>query len=254
MDQAIHIVPLRRMLLELLQGIVHRWFPKPGAFYLRYGPQEYHSLVLQAQNEMNEIRMPQLIVSSIETELKQILNTYVVYHQSNLYLRAARPRLGSEYGRQEVVGWHRESMYGGPEQAWNLWIPVLNVVSDNTLRYIPGSDKLPTDALKIEAGTPDPNVAKGSDGNKIGLLYEPKTITGGVDFGTAQRIELPPDACAVFPGELIHGAAVNDGADIRFSVDLRIIALRYVSGGKQFHAASGREYFVPLEKWNVTLE
>ena len=202
---------------------------------------EYRRLVAQAQDALNNMRHAHLIARSIYPQLAELVGSHDIMVQSNLYLRAARPKLDG----QEAVGWHRESMYGCQLQALNVWMPIANVTKDNSIRFVPGSAAIPDDQLQL-SNDDAAGVAKGSAGHKIGLLYAPKRIVGGVDFSTARTFELGEGEVAVFPSNLIHGAAQNETNKIRFSVDFRVIAAKNVGKQKKSFAGNGKNFFEHL--------
>ena len=71
--------------------------------------------------------------------------------QTNLYLRASRPLVRQE---TEAVGWHRESFYGANlEKSVNVWTPLAGVTPENTLRFVPGSQLIPEEDIKVEVQT-----------------------------------------------------------------------------------------------------
>lgn len=198
------ILPLTEGVLEKFRGVVDQYFPLPADIYCDWRADVYHKHVANAQQQMRG--MAELLVAPTP-KLK--------LHP--LYLRATRPNVGG----QEVVGWHREEFYGAPKGVLNLWVPIKGVTVENALRYVPDSDKIPDDEIITESAA-DPEITKGSDGNKIGLLYSPKRIVAGVDFDKAVPMEVPYGSAVLFSGSLIHGAAINRTKEIRFSVDLRL--------------------------------
>jgi ectoine hydroxylase-related dioxygenase (phytanoyl-CoA dioxygenase family) len=219
--------------MHVLRSIVRRHFECPVEIYEDMVPADFHSLVLKAQDEINRRSFPRRLVNAMRAAVESYLGTAEIALQAELYLRAARPSQG-----EDIVSWHRESFYGAPTETVNLWIPVLNVTVENTLRYVPATADLPADAVE----TVHENaliVAKGSVSNRIGLLYAPKTIVGGVHFDEARPMLVPDGHAALFPGELVHGAGANRTDQIRFSVDLRLIAAEHVGKAKP-------GYFVPL--------
>lgn len=207
----------------------------------------YRSLILNAQNRLNEIGVNKLIFKEIRKDLADWHPDDAGYLvQSNVYLRASRPIQRQE---SEYIGWHRESFYGsGMEKAHNVWVPIRGVNEKNTLQYIPGSHLIPTVALQISS-VDDPITKRFSEGHKLGFLYSPKIIESGIDFSTATPMNVPMNCFACFPAELIHGAAANRSNTIRFSIDLRIIKKTDYENkdSKSFHFASGNSYFIDTE-------
>lgn len=201
----------------------------------------WRTLVASAQDALNSELMVHVIGGELRLILEEILGSEDILVQSSLYLRAARPQIGG----QENVGWHRESFYGCPPQAFNVWVPVLNVTSDNAIRYIPGSAEIPSSEIITTTGDSD-GVERGSSGHKIGQLYAPKVITGGVSLETAVPLPFADGEASIFSAELIHGAAHNTTDKIRFSVDFRVIAREHVGAQKQHFASGGKDMFEPL--------
>lgn len=237
-----HVIRLNdTSLLTAMQWTVEDWFSEPVATYTAMDAQTYRAIVASAQDQMNRLELARHIAYDIQPDLCDILKTKDVMLQSNLYLRAARPSVNG----QDAVGWHRESFYGCPQKAINLWMPVLNVTPENSINYIPDSESIPDDQIQT-VSEEDGSVQRKSAGHKIGLLYAPKRIVAGVDFSGAKPFEVNPGEAAIFPSSLIHGAAVNRTDKIRFSVDFRLIAKEHI-GKQKHHFASGRDFFVPLE-------
>jgi hypothetical protein len=230
-----------KALVAELDGIVGFFFARSVEHYLAMETQAYRALVAEAQDEMNRRRLARRLAEDRRVALAAILGTPDIMVQTNLYLRATRPSTPD----QEYVGWHRESFYG-PDMAAsvNLWLPIRNVSIDNALRYVPDSTTIPEAAIRTEQ-VDDRSVARFSAGHRIGLLYAPKRIVGGVDLSRHKPFVVLPGEAAIFAGALIHGAAENRTAQIRFSVDFRLIAAENLSVSKQ-HFASGKQYFEAL--------
>ncbi len=212
-----------------------------GNNWLDASPSEYRARVARAQDLLNGDAVAHRIANTVRQDLAALLGSDEIMIQSNLYLRAARPTSGG----QEAVGWHRESFYGCQPQALNVWVPVLGCTPSNSIRYIPGSAAIPEEAIELSGGDAA-GVEKGSAGHKIGLLWAPKTIVSGVDLSSALAFNVPSGSLAVFSSLLIHGAAVNNTAKIRFSVDFRVIAAEHVGVQKKSFAGGGADFFVPL--------
>jgi len=170
---------------------------------------EHREVVRLIQDELNETRLADRILEATRTRWLM---------RSSLHLRAARPNVDG----QESVTWHRESFYGCPANTMNVWMPVLNCTEENSIKYVPGSESIPNEMIKV-VSEDDPEINKNSDGSKIGLLYAPKTIVDGVDFSQAKTMTVPCGMVAIFSGQTIHGAAVNETDSIRFSIDFRFL-------------------------------
>ena len=183
-------------------------------------PEAFHRRVAQAQDIINERGVGSSIAWHLRGDLRRLLGPGQIMIQAGMFLRATRPNGGGD-----AIGWHRESMYGGPPGTWNVWVPLVRITPDNALCYVPGSAAISDDELVITADRQGA-IERGSDGQTIGLLYAPKRIVRGVDLSKAEPMLVPLGSAALFPGSLIHGAGVNRGNKIRFSLDMRVIAQR----------------------------
>lgn len=205
----------------------------------------YHNELREVQDILNEKNFVNKIAENIKDDIKKYIEHDSFLVQSNLYLRGTRP---SNNSSEEAIGWHRESFYGADLGASiNIWTPIMNVTLENTLRYIPKSQYI-KDTQILTSSTESKLTTKGSDRNKVGLLYSPKQILQGVDLTNSSPLLVPENSSAIFSGNLIHGAAINNTDKIRFSVDFRIMDKRLYKAeeSKSFHEASGKAYFVEI--------
>ncbi|MBX3503316.1 MAG: phytanoyl-CoA dioxygenase family protein [Alphaproteobacteria bacterium] len=229
-------------LLAELQAVTGYFFAQPTGHYVDMAADVYRALVAEAQDELNRRQMARRLADDRRAELAAILGTDAILIQTNLYLRATRPRSASG---QEHIGWHRESFYGPDMDASvNFWVPIRNVSVDNAMRYVPDSHLIPDDAIQtVQEDSAD--VARYSVGHWIGLLYAPKRIVGGVELSSSRPLVATSGEAAIFSGALIHGAAENRTEQIRFSVDFRAIAQCNLATDKH-HYTSGKSYFERL--------
>src|SRR5262245_51738432 len=195
----ISIIPLSREALNaaiVVRSLVRRRFHESTETYTAMTQNDFHTLVSLVQFEINALKIGRRIVGAMRKEIQEFMGDDDIMLQKQMYLRAARPSNG-----RDIVGWHRESFYGTPPQTFNLWMPVVNVATENTLQYVPDSESIPTSELTIVQEL-DRSVVRDSPSHRIGLLYAPKVIRGGVDFSTAERLEVPENYIALFSGEL----------------------------------------------------
>lgn len=212
------IFPIPQSLLQKMQEVVLKHFP---ASCLRENNEDFRLRCSIAQQIIKEKVTSQ--------EVLVALNVFGPHMrvQDEMYLRAQRPQLPGQ-----AVGWHRESMYGCPKEAYNVWIPVMNCTEENAVRFVPGSVSIPDEEIEIVQDI-SPDVRRGSAGHRIGLLYAPKRIVKGVDFEKAVPMVVPQGSCAIFDSNLIHGAAVNNTNLIRFSCDFRTVDESALVGNKE---------------------
>lgn len=226
--------------LDLAKAIVLPSLSRDGLEALEL--ERFRAIVASAQDDINRAEMTSRIANAVRDQLTAEIGDDDILVQSNCYLRATRPNINAT---QEAVGWHRESMYGPDmHHSFNVWTPLANVSIGNTLRYVPGSAAIPDEDIQISQAE-DPQTPRFSAGHKIGLLYAPKQIVGGVDLTKARPMIVPHGASSIFSGDLIHGAAENRSKAIRISIDFRTIAKKHYKTAKD-HFASGKPYFVEL--------
>ena len=232
-------------LLINLREVINEFFPNDSTYYSSLSNEDYRLIVHEAQEALNEKDFTRIICLDLQKEILSYIKEESFLIQSNLYLRAVRSVLTQD---TESINWHRESFYGpNMEKSINIWTPIENIDKGNTLNFIPGSQQIPGDEIKIQQED-DRITRKGSTGNKIGFLYAPKKIIVGVDLNSKAPMVVPYHSSSIFPGNLIHGAGRNNATKIRFSVDFRIMPLSAYdpSKSKQIHLASGKSYFEPL--------
>lgn len=233
--------------LRHLRSILSQHFVHSTSHYEQLDDERFRLLVSGCQEKINEEKMHIRFCRSHSSFIERMLKGPFQI-QSNCYLRATRPIEGRV---QESIGFHREIFYG-PEimkYAFNLWVPIQNVVPKNSMFYVPLSHHLPDSKIKTASiSTLDSSVKRFSSGHKIGLLYSPKQIVEGVDFSKKRRLVTKKDHFALFPGDLIHGSAQNKSNHIRFSMDFRIVAETYLEKftSKKNHFSSNSPYFIPI--------
>lgn len=206
---------------------------------------EYRSLAVKIQDQINNDEFNKKIVSEIIDSLTTYMNSDNFLIQSNIYLRCSRPDNSTTTQESESIGFHRESFYGpNMEESVNIWTPIIGVNENNTLRYIPESQLIPDEEIKI-INEDDKHTQKFSNGHKLGFQYSPKKIISGVNLTESQPMLVPSYSSSIFSGNLIHGSALNKSNSIRFSCDFRVIKKSdYRSESKKFHFASNKPYFV----------
>jgi hypothetical protein len=234
-----------RHCVSAMNDLIDLKFKKTDQHYFDWGVEEFRELATATQELLNQRNMMGEILKQIKENLYNYLGSSKVLVQSNLYLRCSRPK---NPDKQESIGFHRESFYGeNMEKSVNVWTPIKGVTSENTLRYVPKSQNIAAADIIIEHED-DEYTDQFSDGHKLGFLYRPKKIIGGVDLESSQPMTVKKFSSAFFSGNLIHGAAVNRSSHIRFSVDFRIIReCDYSCSNKEFHFSSGKPYFIKMK-------
>jgi ectoine hydroxylase-related dioxygenase (phytanoyl-CoA dioxygenase family) len=230
-------------LLINLRKIITEFFPEDHSYYSSLAIHDYRSIISKAQDAMNQKDFSRRIALDLKKDILSYIDESSFMVQSDLYLRATRFGVRKDL---DSIPWHRETFYGLEKESINIWTPIIDVNNLNTLRFIPESQKILDDDITTEL-IEDPITEKGSDGNKVGFLYAPKKIIGGVDLKNSLPMTVPYYFSSIFPGNLIHGSAHNSNNKIRFSVDFRILPRSaYDSSLSKFHMLSGKPYFEDL--------
>jgi ectoine hydroxylase-related dioxygenase (phytanoyl-CoA dioxygenase family) len=221
---------------------VKSYFNNSTDYYVNLLIDDYRDIVKATQDLLNQKNVTYHLCKQLKAQIQEYIGEEKFFIQSNLYLRATRPYVNMN---TEKIGWHRETFYGpNMEKSVNLWTPILDVNSKNTLQYIPFSQNIPEHEI-ITNNIIDEVTSKGSTGNIIGFLYSPKEIVSGVNLNNASKMIVPEFHSSLFSGLLIHGSGTNQSENIRFSIDFRILpftAYNYKKS-KHFHFASNKPYF-----------
>ncbi|MEO9902749.1 MULTISPECIES: phytanoyl-CoA dioxygenase family protein [Alphaproteobacteria] len=226
-------------LISDVRARVNSYFSEPSQHYALMSDYTYRTIVAEAQDEINALSLTTEFCRIEKQRIKEILQIDDLLVTRTSYLRATRP---NKKQTQESVGFHRESFWHeNMKYGVNIWIPLLNVTPLNSLQYVPESQKISDSNIEtINEGEKSSTVEKHSAGHKIGLLYDVKTITGGVDFSNIKRISLPEDHYVIFDTNLIHGAASNESTHIRFSLDFRVLPSGKVDENPSNFASQGK--------------
>ena len=214
-----------------LNAIVTAEFPLSVSHYVDMPLHDYRAKMLRAQEIISSKGLQAEIVKSIKEPLIDYMGTSELMIQTNVYLRASRPKMPLG---QENINWHREPFYGpNLEKSVNIWTPISGVVKDNTLRFIPESQNIPSSKIKTR-NVGSSHTQRFSTGHKLGFNYDEKQIIAGVDLSVATPMLVSNGFSAIFSGNLIHGGATNITEHIRFSVDFQLIRKRDFNNGNIF--------------------
>ena len=126
---------------------------------------------LQTQVEMTRFfREKQYdLVTPLLPHFREILGPDIV-KQANPFLRIARPGK-----RQDNIGYHRDSFYGGTPYELSFFVPFVDLGPGNTMSVISGSH------IEAEAHYPttqyvSQEVQKGDSKHQLGFMYAPKVM------------------------------------------------------------------------------
>jgi hypothetical protein len=133
------------------------------------------------------------------------------------YLRLARPGK-----RQDNIGIHRDTHYGGSPFELSVSIPFTDTGTAGALGVISGSHVLAESAFPVRQ-TVSPDVSKGSVKHQLGFLYAPKELDDTVRKKVTP-VALRPGQALVFSLSLVHGQEVNRSQVTRFQSDARVVS------------------------------
>lgn len=136
--------------------------------------------------------------------------------QSNPYLRMARPGK-----KQDNVGYHRDTFYGGSPYEISVILPFVECDSDMTLKVMPGSHVFPESRFSV-ASQISSDVVKGSEKHKLGFLYAPKVMDPEIEKDMVS-IPLQLGQVLCFSLAIVHGCVINNGSKTRWTSDVRLL-------------------------------
>ena len=140
---------------------------------------------------------------------------------SFLHLRAVKQRTKKN---NNFLGFHRETFYSDFDYTRyqiNISIPILNYTNKNSMKIIEKSHNIPDEKIStLKLTSLESGIKKNSYEHRLGLAYNPKLITDGVDLKKAKRANLETGQFMVFSSNLIHGNGINHERETRYSIDL----------------------------------
>lgn len=138
--------------------------------------------------------------------------------QENPYLRITRP-----FKKQDNIGYHRDTFYGGSPYELSILIPFVNLDEKGSLKVLTGSHILPeSDFPTTKIENPDPSISKGSAKHQLGFLYSPKVMDLSIE-GRMQPIPLTIGQALIFSLSVVHGSVENQSKITRWSTDMRVL-------------------------------
>ena len=182
----------------------------------------FRNLLLICQDEINQNKVHQQIVNNEKEIYNKLLSNKSISIQSVVYLRGVR---SNSQEMMEYLDYHRENFYCDDDyinHQLNNHIPIQNYNINTSMKIIDKSHTIDDDNITTEKFySKNSGVDRFSVGHNIGLSYNPKVITDGVDISEAERIDLDKDEMFIFSPNLIHGGGINPTKNIRFSLDCR---------------------------------
>ena len=160
--------------IEFINQEIKNYFNKNKINLNRLKNHEFNKEIFKLQNKINSKK----IVEKFFHINKKIFinlfenNKFAVQHY--FYLRVVKKKKNEN---QKPVSYHRESFHGPSffKHIYNLWIPIENCSSKNSIKYFPNSHKMKINKdFKIKKYSTD--VKKLSFAHKTGNLYLERKI------------------------------------------------------------------------------
>ena len=203
----------------------------------------YRNLVFVHQELLNKNDTIFKILSPIKKNVYNYLSTDSILVQSFLYLRCVRPISKKISHDMDAIPFHRESFYGdNMSKVFNFWTPIFGKKTTSALSYVPNSHLINDKDIKLKSEV-DTYTKKKSIGHKLGFLYQPKKIIGGINFKNLKKMKVPYGSSVIFDGNLIHGPTKNESDDFRISIDFKIIRKKDYKISNKIHITSSKNYF-----------
>jgi len=160
--------------------------------------------------------------------------------QSVVYLRGVRPHTDK---KSEYIEFHRENFYNDFDyinHQLNIHMPVKNYTLKSSMKYIPKSHLISDKKIRfLKLNSSQSGIKRFSVSHKIGLPYNPKKITKGIDTNKSRRFNINQGELVAFSSRLIHGGGYNEDTKVRFSIDFGLIKKKIViKKNKKFHFSS----------------
>lgn len=240
--------------LKKIKKIVAEEYSKKDNYYLNLKVKDFYKKnVMILNNIYKNVDINSLKKKAVDLLKKKAGILEEFYTTSYISLLISRP-----YGKNKIihkdhefVDWHRETFYSDAkiiENQINIWIPIFNVKKLQNFQYIPGSQNIPDNKIKLYKEK-NKFVKKNSLAHRCGINYAPKRIVGGIDFKKKKRFNVPNNNFLAFNSNLIHGAGSNLCNNIRFAFSFGIIPKKIFKKTKiKKHFRSNQKMYIPLEK------
>lgn len=200
-------------------------------------------------NFFHEKKFARKIISAQKSFFEKLIGGDLLV-QEKPYLRLTRP-----FKRQDNIGYHRDTFYGGSPYEVSVLVPYVNLEPESSLSVMDGSHILSEKLFPtVQIQNPDSEITKGSQKHKMGFPYAPKVLDPSFE-ANMRPIPLKIGQALFFSLSTLHGSVENRGRNTRWSTDIRVLnALAPVdlSARPQYYerlaltpaTASAQQYFV----------
>jgi hypothetical protein len=204
---------------ELLARLRERWIPAIDSLEHYHRFVEDDELHTKIQHDLTTYYQEHGFGPQLITENVGFFRDFIgpdLHVQKFPYLRIARPGK-----RQDNIGIHRDTHYGGSPFELSVSVPFTDVGIDGALGVVSGSHVLAESIMPVTQN-PSADVTKGSVKHQLGFLYAPKELPDEVRRKVVP-VPIPLGRALIFSLSLVHGQEINRSDVTRFQSDIRVV-------------------------------
>lgn len=231
----------------LLGWLRESWIPRLEQleqYHLHVDDDELH---IRIQNDLSDRYQQAGFGPAIIEESAEFFKGFIgpdLHVQKFPYLRMARPGK-----RQDNIGIHRDTHYGGSPYELSVSVPFTDTGSAGALGVWSGSHVMSEEVLPV-THVDSGGVEKGSVKHKLGFLYAPKELPEEVRRKVTP-VPVRVGEALVFSLSLVHGQELNASQVTRFQSDIRVVSsLAPIQWERTVH----QDYYRPLSSSPVTVQ
>lgn len=211
------VLTARKALQDHLKYLTGSSIPLEQYHTLVDEDREHTDLQVKLTQYFRENKFGPKIIKSHEGFFREMVGQDLLV-QSNPYLRMTRP-----LKKQDNIGYHRDTFYGGSPYEISVLIPFVNLEKESSLSVMSRSHILPESLFPTDQiQNPDTDVTKGSSKHQLGFLYAPKLMDPAIE-SEMTKIPLKIGQALMFSLSTVHGSVVNLGKATRWSTDIRVL-------------------------------
>ena len=237
-----------------IRNVMKKFFDKEVIFYQKIKTDDFRRITTKALKELYKtvnLRKIQIHFSNVLAKILGVKSSF--YISSYVALLIARPikKNSKVIKEEESHGFHRETFYALPQSKKyvkhqiNIWTPIFDVKENQNMMYVPMSHKIKDKKIKT-ISLLSKESKKNSVSHKLGYLYAPKKIIGGVNLHLAKRFKVPKNNFLIFNSNLIHGNGVNLSKKIRFAFAVGLVREKYIPKNIPVSFRTGKPQFVKI--------
>lgn len=210
------VMEARRFLQQELNDHLKKDIPLEGYHHLDLDDTSHTALQAHMTEQFRQRKFGPKIIAA-QLEMFQQLLGLDLFVQANPYLRLTRP-----FKKQDNIGYHRDTFYGGSPYEVSVLIPFVNLEKESSLSVLSGSHVLSESHFPTTQIPSPEGVVKGSVKHGMGFLYAPKLMDPSIEEKMTS-IPLRVGQALLFSLSTVHGSIENRGKATRWSIDTRVM-------------------------------